>query len=176
MTRLGRDAEFSEFVQARRPLLRRTAYLLVQDPARAEELTETALVKVYLSWPRTVSDTDIDGHARRLLVHLFLADKPVGRLLRPRRAVNGSIQHEGHSADGPVAPGLITALGSLPARQRAALVLRFYCDLSVAETALDLNCTERTVDTLSARGMDALRSLLRGAADPANDGEPHHAH
>ena len=66
MRRSDREAEFTEYVDARRAQLSRTAYLLCGDSHRAEDLVQTALVKLYLAWPRVRKDGNVDAFARRV--------------------------------------------------------------------------------------------------------------
>src|SRR4249919_1308590 len=69
MTDTSRDAEFSAYMAARQPALLRTAYLLTGDRHTAEDLVQTALAKLYLSWDKVNRRESLDGYARRILVN-----------------------------------------------------------------------------------------------------------
>ncbi|MWA06815.1 SigE family RNA polymerase sigma factor [Actinomadura sp. LD22] len=165
----GRDDEFTAYVTARTPWLRRVAYLLCQDWHRADDLVQTAITRLYLHWRRASAADNIDGYARTVLIRVFLAEQRGGWRRRVRLVPA--------LPDGPDGPldlagdlDLREALAGLPPRQRAAVVLRFYCDLSVEQTADVLNCSTGTVKSQTARGLDALRRGLR-PVQSLTDGE-----
>jgi RNA polymerase sigma-70 factor (sigma-E family) len=158
----GRDDEFTAYVTARTPWLRRVAYLLCQDWHRADDLVQTAITRLYLHWRRASAADNIDGYARTVLVRVFLAEQR-GGWRRRVRLVAEAPDGPGGAADLDGALDLREALAALPPRQRAAVVLRFYCDLSVEQTADVLNCSTGTVKSQTARGLDALRRALRPA-------------
>ena len=161
MATLRRDAEFTAYVQARTPWLRRIAYLLCHDWHRADDLTQAAFLRLYVNWGQARRADNLDAYARRVLVNVFLNEQKTSWWRRTSHhhvdvdAVTGSRTDE---VDGTL--DLISALARIPPKQRAALVLRHYCDLSVAETAALLDCSEGTVKSQSARGLDALRTVL----------------
>ena len=82
MATFERDAEFTVYVQLRRPWLRRIAYLLCQDSHRADDLTQSALLKLYLNWGKAAQAENLDAYVRAILVHTFF------RVQRPMRGVN----------------------------------------------------------------------------------------
>ena len=151
------EAAFRAFASTRRPMLRRTAYLLCGDWHQADDLVQTTLVKLYGAW-RRVQRSEPDGYARRILLRCFLDERR-----RPwRRETPGQLPEE----PGMVSPydverlDVHTALASLPPRQRATLVLRFWIDATVTETASILGCSEGTVKSQTARALTHLRDLL----------------
>lgn len=158
-SRQSRADEFAAYVRARRPFLRRTAYLVCGEWHLAEDLVQTALVKLYGAWPRIRSEGAEDAYARRVIVRAFLDEKR-----RPWRRERAGL--DGHEVAQPAvlsfedSDALLTALKALPERQRATLVLRYWCGLSVAETAADLGCSTGTVKSQTARAIDNLRGLL----------------
>jgi RNA polymerase sigma-70 factor (sigma-E family) len=158
-----RDREFTEFVTARRPALAQVAALLLSgDRARAEDVVQTALTRLYLVWPRMRAET-VDAYARRCVVNAAIDDRR--RLFRRREQVQAELPDvavEPGYTDGSPVVGL---LATLPARMRAAVVLRYIEGLSVAETAAALRCSEGTVKSQSARGLERLREVF-----------PQHAH
>ena len=154
-----RDREFTEFVLAQRAVLVRVAALLVSgDAAKAEDVVQTALTRLYLAWPRVRTDT-VTAYARRCVVNAALDHR---RSLFSRReqvaAELPEVAVDDPSADGAAA--LVALLGTLPAGMRAAVVLRYIEGLSVAETAHAMGCSEGNVKTQSARGLERLRAAL----------------
>ena len=159
--RRDRDAEFTAFVELRRPALRRAAYALCGDWHRADDLVQTALVKAYLAWPRLHAEGREEAYVRRALLTSHIDE---GR--RPWRRER--IPLDGH--DRPVdahAPeersALVDALQTLPQMQRRVVVLRYLLDLSVEETAHELRIGVGTVKSHAARGRDRLRDALSPA-------------
>lgn len=143
MRRQTRDSEFEAYVVQRRTQLRRVAYLLCGDVHAAEDLVQTALMKLYVAWPRVRSES-VDGYVRRILVNTSIDESK-----RPwRREAPGLDGVDGSAAAG-LAPedrsAVVGALAQLPAGQRRAVVLRHFLGLSVEETAADLDCTAGTV-------------------------------
>jgi RNA polymerase sigma-70 factor (sigma-E family) len=136
--------------------MRRTAYLLCGDWHRAEDIVQIALIKLYVAWSR-VRKGSADAYARKVLVRAAIDDGRRGFFQRertvdavPERAVTDS------TAD----LDLRGALDTLPPGQRAVVVLRYWEDLSITETASILGRTEGTVKSQAAKGLAALRELL----------------
>ncbi|TDC67432.1 SigE family RNA polymerase sigma factor [Actinomadura sp. GC306] len=155
----SRDEEFTAYVTARIAWLRRVAYLLCQDWHRADDLVQAAITRLYVHWGRASAADNVDGYARTVLVRVFLAEQRGGWRQRVRlveRTPDAVVQ----PADQAATVDLRAALAALAPRQRAAVVLRFYCDLSVEQTADVLNCSTGTVKSQTARGLDALRRVL----------------
>jgi RNA polymerase sigma-70 factor (sigma-E family) len=154
------EGEFREFVAARSTALQRTAYLLVGDWALAEDLTQTALIKTLLAWRRIGGIAAPEAYARRVLVRT--ATRWWRR--RWRGEYPTSAPPEGVTADGTgdlVERDRVWELvRALPARQRAVLVLRFYEDLTEAETARLLDISVGTVKSQTARALGRLRERL----------------
>ncbi|MDQ0366575.1 SigE family RNA polymerase sigma factor [Catenuloplanes indicus] len=169
-----RGSEFHAFVAARRGHLLHTARLLTAgDPHLAEDLVQTALTKLYVSWAAFLRADNPDGYLRRVLVNAFITERrrawwrferPAERL--PERADSGSV-----TAD--TDPELARALGELPARMRAAVVFRYFHELSVAETAAALGCSTGTVKSQTARALDKLRAALERPAAPRSTPPQH---
>lgn len=152
----SRDDEFTEFVAAKATWLRRIAYLLSADWHRADDLVQSTITKLYVSWHRAKQVDNIDGYARKTLVNTYLAEQRSAWrrwILLP--GVVGD--RAGHETDLDAALDLRTALAALPPGQRAAVVLRFYCGLSVEEAARCLGCSPGNVKSQTARGIAALR-------------------
>lgn len=144
------------------------AYLLTGDRGAAEDLVQDAFVKVASKWRSLREPEAFHGYLRRTVVNLHTSG------LRRRRLERAHIARERASADTDQAadttPGvddrdeLRRALHLLPARQRAAIVLRYYADLSERQAADELNCSEAAVRSLVLRGMETLRGQIRGDA------------
>jgi RNA polymerase sigma-70 factor (sigma-E family) len=139
--------------------LRRTAYLLCGDWHTADDLVSTALVKLLRHWRRVSTMDNIDAYARRTLLRAWLDERRrPWRREQPWAVLPDSASTPGHDVADRMA--LLTLLNELPARRRAVLVLRFFCDLSVEETAEALGCTAGTVKSQTARALDTLRARL----------------
>jgi RNA polymerase sigma-70 factor (sigma-E family) len=158
------EREFAAYVEGRSGALRGTAYLLCGNWHSAEDLTQTALTKLYLAWRRIDRVGSVDAYARQILVRCFLDE---GR--RPWRRERSSAEPPDEAAPGndPAAVDerlvLEAALAGLPRVQRAVLVLRYWCDLDIRTTAAALGVSEGTVKSASARGLAALREVLQGS-------------
>ncbi|TQF05182.1 SigE family RNA polymerase sigma factor [Kitasatospora acidiphila] len=159
MAKAERDAEFTEFVSSRAAWLRKVAFLLCGDWHRADDLVQETITRLYTSWGRVRRADNIDGYARRTLVNVFLSEQRRGwhRFTSSRETVEEEV-----AVDLDLARDLDLrhALAALPARQRATVVLRYYCDLSVEQTAEALECSTGNVKSQSSRGLDTLRQLL----------------
>jgi RNA polymerase sigma-70 factor (sigma-E family) len=162
--RPARDDEYTAYVKARLPWLGRVAYLLCQDRDRAEDLVQIAITRLYVHWHRAAAAENLDGYARTVLVRAFLAEQ--------RTAWSKRVTVTGQVPDGATAAvdvdaqlDLRAALAALAPRQRAAVVLRYYCDLSVEQTAQVLKCSAGTVKSQAARGLVTLR---RSVTPPAS--------
>jgi RNA polymerase sigma-70 factor (sigma-E family) len=151
------DPAFEEFAVHRSAALLRTAVFLAGDRHRGEDLLQTALLRTALNWRRARENPD--AYLHRVLVNLTRD----GWRLRARRPVEVPLDHDVRSAgETPVEQRdeLLEALRRLPARQRAAVVLRYWEELSVAQTARMMGCSEGTVKSATSRGLDRLRVLL----------------
>jgi RNA polymerase sigma-70 factor (sigma-E family) len=156
------DAAFTEYVVAKGPWLRKVAFLLCQDWHRADDLVQNSIIKLYVQWPQASKIENLDGYTRKIVVNAFLSEQ---RSPWWRRVVLWHEQAEPGSGSIPVADldaslDLADALAAIPPRQRATIVLRYYCDLSVDETAMALACSTGTVKSQTARGLEALRRAM----------------
>jgi RNA polymerase sigma-70 factor (sigma-E family) len=165
--RAADEAEFKAYAAGRMRELRRTAFLLCGDWHHADDVVQTVFTKLYVNWDKVQRHDRLDGYVRTMLVRATFDRR---RRLSWRRELS--------SAEAPetaiVAPSsvedrllLFDALAKMPPRQRAVVVLRFWEDLDVAETARLLGCTEGTVKSQSARGLAKLRELLAPEPAPA---------
>ena len=153
-TRRDTRPDFEEFVVVCSDRLLRTAYLLTRDPALAEDLLQTALTKAWFVWKRL--DEQPEPYVRTILVNTYATwwrrrwrgERPTGDLPEPRSA---------HGAGPETRQDLWVALGRLPRRQRAVVVLRFFDDLTEADTAEVLSCSVGTVKSQTAKALARLR-------------------
>ncbi|GAA1717036.1 SigE family RNA polymerase sigma factor [Kribbella yunnanensis] len=155
------DAEFTEFAAMMIRPLRRTAYLMCGDWHRAEDAAQDALVKVYRRWNRIERREGVKSYAHRAVVTSVLdqSRKP-WRRERPDETDEAALVMP--DIGGPVDNRLlvIKALAQLAPSQRACVVLRYYNDLSVEETAEILGVSQGGVKSQTSRGLDRLRELL----------------
>jgi RNA polymerase sigma-70 factor (sigma-E family) len=159
------DAAFSAFVAARSRGLLRLAYLLTHDEGMAEDLLQTALTKTWFAWDRL--DNDPLRYVRRVLVNTSVSwwrrrwthELPTEAL--PDLPLAGAVDDRAGAQD------LWIAIGRLPVRQRAVVVLRYYEDLSEAETADLLGCSVGTVKSQCSRALVKLR--LDTALEPMSE-------
>jgi RNA polymerase sigma-70 factor (sigma-E family) len=154
------DAEFTELVRARSGALLRTAYLILGDHALAQDLVQEALTKVYVAWPRIQKHEGADAYARAVVVNTAISWKR-RKGWRSERSVGEVPEPATPTDDVPdVRLAVWRTLQSLPPRQRAAIVLRYYEDLSVSETAQLMGCADGTVKSQVSQGIARLRESL----------------
>jgi RNA polymerase sigma-70 factor (sigma-E family) len=161
------DDDFARFVADRSPHLLRTAWLLTGDAGRAEDLLQTALVVVWPKWGRIVAGGNPEAYVRRVLLTKFLSwqrrhwrfEVPTESPPDPTRP---AVEIAGRTAD---RDAIRRALAGLSRQQRAVVVLRYVEDLSVAETANILGCSQATVRVQSGRALAALRLNPHVAAE-----------
>lgn len=152
----GRDQEFAEFFSARFEGARRIAYAMCGSWPDAEEIAQSAFVKMYARWPKIRIET-VDAYLRTVLTRVFLDTKRRGRA---REQVVAELPETIAPPDAGPAERLAlrAALLTVPPGQRAVLVLRFVADLSIPQVAEILGCTTGTVKSQTARGLTALRA------------------
>jgi RNA polymerase sigma-70 factor (sigma-E family) len=165
-----RRAEFERFVADSTDSLLRAAYLIVGDLAESEDLVQECLVTVAKRWPRVRSMDHPRAYARRVLLNLALD----GSARRSRRRLelegSGTIDEgcdersTGELTAVDTRSELVAALATLPPRQRAVLVLRYFEDLSESETAAALQCSVGTVKSTASRALARLQSTLTTTA------------
>jgi RNA polymerase sigma-70 factor (sigma-E family) len=154
---------FESFVAARQQTALRAAFLMTRDWALAEDLLQTSLTKLWLAWSRV---DDPDPYLWRTMTHTYASwwrrkwrgETPTETLPEPPATAGADARVE--------AVDLWAALGALPRRQRAVLVLRFFLDLSEAQTAEAMDCTPGTVKSQTSKALAKLR------LDPTLQPEP----
>lgn len=166
-----KEQAFNAFVQARSTPLLRTAYLLTRDHGLAEDLLQTALTKAWFSWERI--DGGPESYVRRIIVNTYATWWR--RKWNGEQATEALPEHDDHRPSSGVEDraDLWQALGRLPRRQRAVVVLRFYEDLSEAQTADLLGCSVGTVKSQASKALAKLRVDPR--LTPMSDAAPKEA-
>jgi RNA polymerase sigma factor (sigma-70 family) len=132
---------------------------------------QTALTRLYVVWPRVSRVGEVDAYVRRIVVTSLADERRRGFRRRERSSAalpdRGLADHADATAERLTAAA---ALGQLPPRQRAAIVLRYWEDQSVEQTARLLGCTTGTVKSQCARGLQTLRDLLDDAIPSQAEG------
>lgn len=167
--RRGRDEEFTAYLEARQDALLRTAYLLVGDRHQAEDVLQTALAKLYLSWDRVREREALDGYVRRIMVNetTSLWRRPWKRRERATDQVPEVGRHQDAYDEGERA-AVWSVVQSLPPKARAVVVLRYYEQLSEREAAEVLGVTVGTVKSQTHRAMALLRERTPGHLAPGS--------
>jgi RNA polymerase sigma-70 factor (sigma-E family) len=160
------EGEFRNWAAARQSALLRTALLLTGHRQDAEDLVQTALAKVALHWGRVTRTGSPDGYARKIMYNQLVSWR---RLARNRREYATAALPEVAGHDPAAGSMLRLALGQalrrLTPRQRAVIVLRFYCDLPESEVAQILSCSVGTVRSQTHRSLARLRQLCPELSD-----------
>lgn len=154
------DREYSDYVLAALDRLRRTAFLLCGDVHRADDIVQATLIAVYARWSTVRAAGNVDGYVHRILVRRYIDERRTrwARVLLTWWPTERAAPPGCDVEDADVRRALV----SLTSGQRAVLVLRFFCDKSVEETAATLGCSTGTVKSQTARGLAAMRTLLNG--------------
>lgn len=162
---IDKDGEFSDYVASSADRVRFTAYLLCADWHEAEDIAQAAFVKLYLAWDRIDRQGSIDAYVRKVVVRTYLNERR--RLWRKLERLTGTPAEPPPQQPDAAEQRLVVwrALIQVPQRQRAALVLRYWEDLSLLDTAAILGCSVGNVKSQCARGLQTLRGLLEGQAD-----------
>ncbi|MFC4049763.1 SigE family RNA polymerase sigma factor [Actinomadura syzygii] len=162
--------DYVAYVRERSPRLLRTAYLLCRDWALAEDLLQTALVKAWRAWRRI--EDDPDPYVYRILVNTHASwTRRRWRGERPtERPADGPDPADGIGAAEDKAV-LWDALGRLPHRQRATVVLRYFEDLSESQVAAALGCSVGTVKSQTSKALAKLRVDPSVLASASREGE-----
>jgi RNA polymerase sigma-70 factor (sigma-E family) len=168
--RSTRDAEFESWLIAREPALQRTAHLLTGDVHTAQDLVQVTLAKLYLAWDRIQDRGNVDASARKILLneHRTAWRRPVRRREQVTDEVPDRPVPE-QSYDGQ-REAVWAFVASLPPRQRAVVVLRFYEQLTESEIADLLGISLGTVKSQSSRALAALRAHLPDHPELTADG------
>jgi len=165
------EREYVSWVGTRAARLRQTAFLICGDWYAADDAAQQTLTKLYLAWSRLQQRDDVDAYAWRVLVHAL-----VDEWRRPwrRREYSVAVTPDHAMADAAARVDqqrlVLDALARLPRRQRAAVVLRFWQDMSIEQTAAALGCSVGAVKSHTARGLQALRVHLGDGLAASTEG------
>jgi RNA polymerase sigma-70 factor (sigma-E family) len=157
------EAAFGSYVTARLPALLRLAHLLTGSAHEADDLVQNALVRTCRAWPRIRNQGDPDAYVRRVMVNArnswWSRRRPESSTdLLPERAAAPGLDFDERDR-------MWQALATLPRKQRAVLVLRYYEDLSETEIAEALGCSAGTVKSQAHKALGKLRALPEFAAE-----------
>jgi RNA polymerase sigma-70 factor (sigma-E family) len=158
-------AAFAEFVAARSAALHRTAYLMVGERQLAQDLLQEAFAKTYVRWPTLRDPARAEAYTRKVITTTAISwYRRKSWQERPSDTLPEA-SHDGHADELTQREWVWSALQDLPPRQRAAIVLRYYEDLTEAQTAAALGCAVGTVKSQVHAGLATLRTTLdfRGA-------------
>jgi RNA polymerase sigma-70 factor (sigma-E family) len=171
-----REAEFREFIETRWAALLRTAYLLTGDHDRAEDLVQSALVRVHRHWAKVLAEGDgpvgrtLEAYVRKTIVNLNTDWwRRLGSRERPSGILPGGDRPSSADAyaEMEIREDLWAELRALPPKMRAALVLRYFEDLGEAETAEILGCSIGTVKSQCSRGLARLQKAMSATVPPS---------
>jgi RNA polymerase sigma-70 factor (sigma-E family) len=160
--------EFERFVEASADRLLRAASLITWDLAEAEDLVQECFLRVARRWPRVRKMDHPTAYARTVLVHLALDAGKHRTRRRAELAEAAAVALDQHQDDAAVRvlghvealADMTQALAELPPRQRVALVLRYFEDLSEADTAEAMGCSVGTVKSTTSRALERLRRIV----------------
>ena len=166
----GPRRDFERFVTGSTGRLLRSAYLMTSDLAEAEDLVQETLLRVARRWPTVRAMEHPAAYARRILVNLAIDGagqraRHTGELAasaRPGLPDRADVRAERDLRAVDTQEELLQALGTLPARQRAVIVLRYWEDLPETEVAAILGCSAGTVKSTASRGLARLRAAVAG--------------
>ena len=153
------DEAYLGYVHGRLPTLRRVAYLLSGDEHQADDLVQETITKLYARWPRIGGVDNVDAYVHTMMVRAFIDEKRRGWW---RVRLFGSPPERPAAAPGAAEDRTVlrAALGRVAPRQQAVLVLRYLCDLPVADVAQILGCSTGTVKSQTSNGLATLRKIL----------------
>lgn len=153
-------AAFAEFVAARSGALHRSAYLMVGERHLAQDLLQEALTKTYVAWPRLRDPAKAEAYTRKVITTTAISwYRRRSWQERPSDTIP-EVSHEGHGDDLVRREWVWAALQALPPRQRAAVVLRYYEDLTEVQISEVLGCAPGTVKSQASAALKALRRAL----------------
>jgi len=163
--RLNAPDDFETWVSSRVPALLRYAYLVTGNNNDVQDVVQDALAAAWAKWPRVRESRDIDAYVRRMIANAHISRWRRSRrretlMADPQSGRSSQVDTAVAVATSPADDPMWTACLSLPRRQRAALVLRFYEDLSFAEIATILDCAEPTARSHVHRGLAGLRAVI----------------
>jgi RNA polymerase sigma-70 factor (sigma-E family) len=154
------DREFVEFARASAERLRTTAFMLCRDWHLAQDLTQTALTRLYVGWRRAAQADNLIAYAQKVLLRAYLDHR---RRRSSTEAATGMLHEDGYRHNPDLRLTMLDALALLPARDRAIVILRYFEDYSVEQVADVLDVPVGVVKSQTRRSLAKLREVL--AAD-----------
>jgi RNA polymerase sigma-70 factor (sigma-E family) len=158
------DEDFASFARDQQQRMYRTAYLLCGNRERAQDLVQSTLVSLLKSWNRVREAQNPDAYAKTTLIRVFLTER---RKLRREASIQALALSAQASADVATREAsvdlrltILQALRSLPPKPRAMVILRYWEDLSIEQTAAALGCSEGNVKSQCSRSLEKLRAVL----------------
>ncbi len=168
----GEDSDFDEFMSAHWASLFRTAYLLTGDSHLAEDLLQTAFAKVYLSWSKISTMGQPVAYTRKIVTNQAMSWwRRSSSSEVPSLDISGD-HHAGHEDQVTQASVVWAALATLPTKQRAVMVLRYYEDLSEAEIADTLGISTGSVKSHASAARTTLAQRLGALEHDPTNGDP----
>lgn len=177
---VSRDwASFAEYVSARSGALQRAAYLMVGDVGLAQDLVQEALIKTYVAWPRLRDPASAEEYTRKAIATTAVSwfrrrawsERPASRGVAQRPPIERAGDASTHMDGINERLWLWECLLRLPVRQRVAIVLRYYEDLTEVATAEAMGCAVGTVKSQVAAGLAKLRGWVGEAQLPPEHDE-----
>ncbi|XVV17474.1 SigE family RNA polymerase sigma factor [Actinoplanes sp. CA-131856] len=157
---MSADDEFAEFATAHAERLRTTAFMLCRDWHLAQDLTQTALTKLYLSWRKAIQADNLLAYTQKILLRSYLDHR---RRRSSTESTPGVLAEPTYRENPELRVTMLDALGHLPERDRAIVILRYFEDYSVEQVADVLDVPVSVVKSQTRRSLSKLRELL--AAD-----------
>jgi len=161
--RTEQQASFVEYVRSRGPWMLRVALRLCRDRHNAEDLVQTSQTKLYVHWDGLLRVENLDAYVHTVILRTHISDRRTGWAKRvdlfpvPDDLPAGEIDHDTRLV-------LRDAVEGLAPRQRATILMRYYYDMSIEQTAAALDITAGTVKSQTSRGLDTLREALEKSA------------
>ena len=151
---------FEEFVEVSSPRLVRTARMLLGSSSDAEDLAQETLIRMHRHWSRLREPNAAEGYGLKTLVRLTRRHLTRARFRREEPLSDQFDVHQPESSTSEDAPAVMNALAALPLRQRETIVLRYFLDLTVEDTARVMRCSAGTVKSQTSDALNAMRSQL----------------
>ncbi|GLY03097.1 MULTISPECIES: SigE family RNA polymerase sigma factor [Actinoplanes] len=149
--------EFARFAGASVARLHSSAYQLCRDWHLAQDLTQTTLTKLFQSWGRAADSDNLPAYAQKVLLRVYLDHR---RRRSSTEAVPGALREPAYSVSPELRLTMMEAVGRLPARDRAIVLLRYFADHSVEQVAEELDVPVNVVKSQTRRSLLKLRQML----------------
>jgi RNA polymerase sigma factor (sigma-70 family) len=151
-------ADFAGFAHATSGRLHRAAFQLCRDWHLAQDLTQTTLTKLFLSWERAVDSDNLVAYAQKVLLRVYLDHR---RRRSSTETATGELREPAYSISPELRLTLLDAVSRLPVRDRAIVMLRYFADHSVEQVAAELDVPITVVKSQTRRSLIKLRHMLR---------------